>query len=79
MDNETDWFPAHIKPVHEGVYKTRHKLTHVNWCEGYSMYRIQPHNNSHIGWCFVENEPSQAKMCNYGTRQDKEWKGLTKP
>ena len=19
MSNETDWFPAHIKPVHEGV------------------------------------------------------------
>ena len=69
----TPWFPAHIKPVHKGVYETadRHKMT-----------RTLP---TYARWDGVEwSNPSYRKhhtelhYTSYGASQDNYWRGFTK-
>ena len=79
MTEETDWFPADIKPVHEGVYKTRHLTKKGEWNEGYSLYRVTPTKYDHTGWCWVEGDATRAAKQQLGSVQQKQWKGLTKP
>jgi hypothetical protein len=73
MDGETDWYPAHIKPVRKGSYKVRNrpgsrigkmlrlseaKYRYWNGKE-WRTYKGGP--RSIMGWCIFH-----------------EWKGLTK-
>jgi hypothetical protein len=68
---ETAWFPAHIKPVRDGVYETRFL---VKSCRqslyGFSVWDgVQWSNQSNKeAWCFFDAE----------ARQDKEWRGVKK-
>jgi hypothetical protein len=84
VNTETDWFPHTVKPVYEGVYKTRHFLTpqHRNApdkgvpkvIQGFSRWDVTKQ-----AWCFVQGTIKMADKQWTGSMQNKEWKGLVKP
>jgi hypothetical protein len=62
---KTEWFPAHIKPVHEGVYETRWRTCWGHYITGRSKWNGVKWSNQNKTFKFNE----QAK-------QDKEWCGV---
>lgn len=66
----TPWFPPHIKPAHEGVYKV--KLTAVK------SYRPMYATWNGLKWSFASAFASgdwHKKF--HGAAQDKYWRGFT--
>lgn len=67
---ETDWFPYEIKPVHEGVYRTRHFLHGGECVAGFSRWWQGR-------WSYVHPSAVLASRLKLpGSMQRKEWKGL---
>ncbi len=64
---KTAWFPAHIKPVHKGLYQVRAGVvsTYANW------------DGEH--WCLMSPNPYEASKQKHASwRQDRIWRGIKK-
>jgi len=61
----TPWFPAHIKPVHVGVYET--EMEGVAWSKGFSFWNGKRWGNTEIlpEWALDDKGV-----------QGKKWRGL---
>lgn len=70
MKKLTEWFPSRMKPVREGVYKTRAD----GLGEGFSLWRDGK-------WSNQRGRASEIRTRDwlYTGIQGKEWRGLTKP
>ena len=66
----TEWFPGHVKPVHEGPYERL-------WCEGESAGYSYWNGSS---WGLLADTPTQARRdMRYTTAwQDLPWRGVEK-
>lgn len=70
----TEWFPAHVKPAHVGVYEVRFLRCESVSVEGFSYWD---------GRKWSETQPSAERGAMYQANfitgvQNKEWRGLAK-
>ncbi len=70
----TDWFPANIKPVRPGVYKTRFYDGLRECVDGYTYW-------TGADWAAQWNDVKTANRLRTAHKaiQDKEWRGLAGP
>ena len=66
----TEWYPAHIKPVREGVYETS-----MSGRRGYSYWTGRQWSNQSKHAVYTE----RSKAWIGGANQKKNWRGLAEP
>lgn len=64
----TPVFPAHIKPVRDGVYRV------LNGVGGYAYFHT---STGRWGWRYATVERAGEYRSTRGSNQDKRWQGLT--
>lgn len=68
----TGWFSENTKPVHIGVYKTRHHHFGNEWRDAYSYWNGKEWSNSQP----TVNDAHFVRTWTEGAIQEKKWRGL---